>query len=332
MVKIRGKKVEFTTSNHVSKELSGASIGRKRKRLAKGNEAEAEEAAKKLKSANEVVLPETRKSDEAPVKKGRWRNRQRVLIFGSRGIVFRGRHIMDNLRRLLPHTKKESKMDKRDKMVAINEICEMKNCNQCLFFEGRKTGDIYLWMSNIPEGPSVKFLVENASTMEELKFTGNCLKGSRALLSFDPTFDTVPHYQLMKEMFVKSFGTPYHYPKSQPFIDHVFTFTILDNRVWFRNFLIMEEDGSLVEIGPRFVLNPIRIFAGSFNGKTIWSNPHYVTPGKYRSQLKKENAGKYADKVQQKVAYELGRPKVSYDLDPTDEIFHVDPEQLNSAQ
>lgn len=85
--------------------------------------------------------------------------------------------------------------------------------------------------------------------MEELKFTGNCLKGSRALLSFDPTFETAPHYQMMKEMFMQIFGTPYHYPKSQPFIDHVFTFSILDNRVWFRNYQIMEEDGSLVEIG-----------------------------------------------------------------------------------
>jgi hypothetical protein len=30
---------------------------------------------------------------------------------------------MDNFRRLLPHTKKESKMDKRDKLFAINEVC-----------------------------------------------------------------------------------------------------------------------------------------------------------------------------------------------------------------
>jgi len=71
--------------------------------------------------------------------------------------------MMENLRRLLPHTKKESKMDKRDKLIAINEIAEMKNCNKTLFFEGRKQGDIYLWMSCIPEGPSVKFLMENST-------------------------------------------------------------------------------------------------------------------------------------------------------------------------
>lgn len=30
---------------------------------------------------------------------------------------------------------------------------------------------------------------------------------------------------------------------------------------------------SLVEIGPRFVLTPIRIFEGAFGGATVFSNP-----------------------------------------------------------
>ena len=40
-------------------------------------------------------------------------------------------------------------------------------------------------------------------TMAELKLTGNCLKGSRPLLSFDPTFDETPHHKLLKEMFTQ---------------------------------------------------------------------------------------------------------------------------------
>lgn len=36
-------------------------------------------------------------------------------------------------------------------------------------------------------------------TMDELKFTGNSLKGSRPFLSFDAQFDSAPHYRLMKE-------------------------------------------------------------------------------------------------------------------------------------
>lgn len=35
---------------------------------------------------------------------------------------------------------------------------------------------------------------------------------------------------------------------------------------------------TLVEVGPRFVLNVIRIFNGSFNGSTLYENPHYRSP------------------------------------------------------
>jgi len=37
--------------------------------------------------------------------------------------------------------------------------------------------------------------------MEELKFTGNHLKGSRPLLVFDANFDAHPHLALLKDMF-----------------------------------------------------------------------------------------------------------------------------------
>lgn len=30
--------------------------------------------------------------------------------------------------------------------------------------------------------------------------------------------------------------------------------------------------------GPRFVMNPIKIFAGSFGGATLWANPEYRSP------------------------------------------------------
>jgi hypothetical protein len=34
------------------------------------------------------------------------------------------------------------------------------------------------------------------------------------------------------------------------------------------------------------VLQPIRIFKGSFCGETLWENPFYVTPAKVLSKLK----------------------------------------------
>lgn len=175
----------------------------------------------------------------------------------------------------MPHHKPESKMERSKTLSVINEMCEMKNCSKAMMFEGRKKRDLYMWLSNIPNGPSVKFLVQNGTftqlhafysynvcclvyTMGELKMTGNCLRGSRPVLSFDPSFTEKPHYQLLKELLTQIFGVPNHHPKTQPFFDHVYTFTILDNRIWFRNFQILSEDGALAEVGPRFVLNPVR--------------------------------------------------------------------------
>ena len=33
-----------------------------------------------------------------------------------------------------------------------------------------------------------------------------------------------------------------------------------------------------INIGPRFVLNLIKIFSGSFGGPVLYGNPHYVSP------------------------------------------------------
>lgn len=46
---------------------------------------------------------------------------------------------------------------------------------------------------------------------------------------------------------------------------------------------IMEEDASLVEVGPRFVLNLIKIFQGSFGGPTLYENPDFQSPNMVKS-------------------------------------------------
>jgi ribosome biogenesis protein BRX1 len=88
----------------------------------------------------------------------------------------------------------------------------------------------------------------------------------------------------------------------KPFIDHILVFSILDNRIWFRNYQIIDKDPlqpsgppqtSLVEIGPRFVLTPIRIFEGSFGGPTVFANQEFVTPAATRASVKREMASKY---------------------------------------
>ncbi|KAH6835445.1 Ribosomal RNA processing Brix domain protein [Perilla frutescens var. hirtella] len=263
-----------------------------------------------------------KENDSAPG----FRNKEKVLVTCSRRISFRYRHLMLNLVDLLPHCKKDSKVEsKESKGTALNELVELRSCNSCLFFECRKGKDLYLWMAKCPSGPSVKFLVNAVHTMEELKLTGNHLKGSRPLLTFSSNFDKSPHWKLLKELISQIFGTPKDHRKSKPYHDHVFVFSIADDHIWFRNYQISSghtgtsqkldrgdmEKMTLIEVGPRFCLNPIKIFGGSFGGPTLYENPFYVSPNTIRSLEKRQKAGKYAKKVKAKTRkkmHELENP------------------------
>ena len=50
---------------------------------------------------------------------------------------------------------------------------------------------------------------------------------------------------------------------------------------------------SLVEIGPRCVLNPIKILNGSIRGKVLYENKTFVSPNEIRSQDKASYAKGY---------------------------------------
>ncbi|KAF9030818.1 ribosome biogenesis protein BRX1 [Hymenopellis radicata] len=230
------------------------------------------------------------------------KNKQRVLLLSSRGVTHRMRHLMSDIEALLPHVKKDSKLDSKSQLHLLPELADLNNCNNALYFEARRHEDLYLWAAKTPNGPSIKMHVQNIHTMDELKMTGNCLKGSRGLLSFDKAFEDTEWGKLTKELFTHIFGVPSTARRAKPFIDHILTFSIVDNKIWFRNFQILEKDPlqpngppetTLVEIGPRFVLTPIRIFEGAFNGATVYSNPEFVSPAAVRSSIRQEHAKKY---------------------------------------
>ena len=195
---------------------------------------------------------------------GRYHNKQRLLLLSSRGITARYRHLLEDLRTLIPHSKKESKLDVGKNYsngsagggygAAVNEIAEVRGCHTALFLECRKRGqDGYLWLGRtshansaynedetgniskkqlmITGGPSVKFHITNIHTMDELKMTGNCMKGSRPILSFDKAFDTLDHLKIVKHLMVDVFGTPRGHPKSKPFVDRVMGFYHADGKV-----------------------------------------------------------------------------------------------------
>src|SRR5215831_2749527 len=85
--------------------------------------------------------------------------------------------------------RKDSKLDSKSQLHLLPELADLNNCNNTLYFEARRHEDLYLWAAKTPNGPSVKMHVQNVHTMDELKLTGNCLKGSRGLVSFDSGFD-----------------------------------------------------------------------------------------------------------------------------------------------
>lgn len=68
----------------------------------------------------------------------KWVNKQRVLVFSSRGTSFRARHLLKDLQVLMPHGKTDVKLDRKDHLDIVNEVCELRNCNNCIFLEARK--------------------------------------------------------------------------------------------------------------------------------------------------------------------------------------------------
>jgi ribosome biogenesis protein BRX1 len=170
--------------------------------------------------------------------------------------------------------------------------------------------------------------------MEELNFSGNCLKGSRPILSFDAAFEKQAHLRVLKSVLEQVFGVPPNARKMKPFVDHVMGFTVVAGKVWVRCYQIaetessktkskdtVEEDAerltasgkagdtnlSLVEIGPRFVLTPIVMLEGSFGGPVIYENKEFVSPNQVRSDLRKAKAGRYNRRAESGVERKVKR-------------------------
>lgn len=238
------------------------------------------------------------------------KNRQRLLILSSRGVTFRHRHLLTDLHTLLPHSRKDAKLDTKTHLTQLNELADLYNCNNIAFFEARKGQDLYMWLSKPPNGPTVKLHVQNLHTMEELNFTGNCLKGSRPVLSFDRSFDEGGAYlRVLRGFLEQAFGVPQGGRKTKPFVDHVMSFTLVGGKVWVRVYQISETEASksagdqtklhdgtnlsLIEIGPRFVLTPIVMLEGSFGGPVIYENKEFVSPNQVRADVRRQKAGRY---------------------------------------
>lgn len=126
-------------------------------------------------------------SKESKDDDGTKKNKQRVLVLTSRGVTYRfvypscfglvfyyfrdqvltigarHRHLLKDVVAMLPHSRKDAKLDTKSKLYHLNEIADLYNCNNVLFFEARKRQDLYMWMSKAPNGPCIKLHVQNCT-------------------------------------------------------------------------------------------------------------------------------------------------------------------------
>jgi ribosome biogenesis protein BRX1 len=189
---------------------------------------------------------------------------------------------MSDFETLLPHPQKHQKYG-NPSYVLLNDIAEEKECSSIMLFETRHTDDHFLWAAVPPGGPSVCFRIKNMHSIEELHLIGKCSKHSRVLLFFDPTFETGPHFGIVKEILRRAFQIPYS--EQYQFVDVAITVSIADGHIWVSRYQVMWEEGELrmFEAGPRFCLQIAFILGGSFCGSKIYSNPDFVKKGKHKS-------------------------------------------------
>lgn len=262
----------------------------------------------------------------------RLKNKTKVLFLCTRGITARFRHLIEDLRVLLPHAKKEAKHDAKHTLQMANEVAELRSCDTIMLFEARKHRDLYLWLTKTPFGPSIKFHVGNIHTMSELRFPGNNLMYSRPLLSFDPEFDNSPQLRLCKELLTQAFAAPNGQTRTKPFVDHIITFYMVDSRIWVRHYQIVDAaldektadkavDSTVVEIGPRFVLTPVKCFSGSLGGAVLWENQSYISPNAVRAAVRKSEIKKTIGKQKQRHKRERHLQKNPLKNDPITKVF-----------
>lgn len=216
-------------------------------------------------------------------------NRQKMLVLGARSMTSKDRHLLLDLRGLMPHSREHPKVGRTNTLGDdLVELCSLHQCNSVMFVEPHRNDVSYLWIGQAPSGPSIKMQVNNVHTADEIRMAGNCLKYSRPLLHFDRDFELHPHLRVTKSLLHMAFNTPRYHPKSKPFVDHIMSFLWFDNHIWVRNYQIVPSTNppSLMEIGPRFTLEPVAIFNGCCKGSVLWKSAIARPPTEQRRDRK----------------------------------------------
>ena len=205
---------------------------------------------------------------------------RRVLVLGTRGLKARHRHLLRDLQRLMPHGQPGSKLAPEDGLSTVCELCEASDCGAALLLDARDPRRLYMWSAGCPDGPSAMFRVLNVHTVSELKFEARRCAGVRNLLSFDRSFEASSDRRVLKALLTRAFAVPRSAVAVRPSgvhrVKHAIAFSWVDGRIFVRFYRINEPTHEGVgmdveEIGPRFVLQPVRIIASGFGGAVLAS-------------------------------------------------------------
>ncbi|KAG5506846.1 hypothetical protein GH5_06066 [Leishmania sp. Ghana 2012 LV757] len=277
-----------------------AGAGKKRSRPAPAAEAPASEAAqpqaespayvadvtKAVSNREEEMVGQLHVQRAQTTKK--MTNRQKMLVLGARSMTSKDRHLLLDLRGLMPHSREHPKIGRTNTLGDdLVELCGLHQCNSVMFVEPHRNDVSYMWIGQAPSGPSIKMQINNVHTADEIRMAGNCLKYSRPLLHFDRDFELHPHLRVAKSLLHMAFNTPRYHPKSKPFVDRIMSFLWLDGHIWVRNYQIVPTSPlALLEIGPRFTLEPVAIFNGCCKGSVLWKSATARPPTEQRRDRK----------------------------------------------
>lgn len=232
--------------------------------------------------------------EEAPKKIGP--NNHKPIVIGNKGLKHEHVLLFEDFLSLVPHAKKGSTIPP-DEIKFLDEIATDRHCDTVAFFETRHRGDFrenYFWIARVPEGPSFNFFVDDIHTIKQLRTIGNCMKGSRPLLFFDPNFGKNDQLLLAKNLLKRFFSVPYQNKHSKPFVDRAMSFFVDQNdSIVARHYQVQwneDETINLVEVGPRFRLVPNFILAGAFKGSKIWKNGSFVSIYKQKKEERIQKA------------------------------------------
>jgi ribosome biogenesis protein BRX1 len=215
-----------------------------------------------------------------------------------------------------------------NEFVHLDEIGTDRHCDTVAAFETRHrhvNAECYFWIARIPDGPSINFFVEDAQSIKDLQLIGNCLKGSRPILQFDPTLEDGGVYAIAGNLLKRLFSVPFQEPRSKPFIDRTMVFFKDGPVIVIRHYQIQwgedQEQTVLAEVGPRVRLLPNFVLEGAFKGHKIWKNATFVSPYQEIKAERREKAEQRRRGRERQATKEERRQQIPTITDPNAGLF-----------